>query len=74
MAIAFSPADYRDKVDSLYRLVIICSRRASQISKPENRPLVPVKSKKATMVALDEVREGKVTYELLPAGEDEFAE
>jgi DNA-directed RNA polymerase omega subunit len=57
---SFSPEDFDDKVDSLYQLVIVASRRANQISRPDGRPLVPIRSKKSTMVALQEIYEGKV--------------
>lgn len=55
-------------MDSLYRLVNIASRRAAQVSKPETRSLVSTHAKKPIMIALDEVREGKIGYRL---GEDE---
>jgi len=74
MSDIFSPEDFADKVDSLYRLVIICARRASQIAKPESRPLVPVRSKKATMVALEEVLQGKVTYQTVTDDDHGFVE
>ncbi|MCP4639679.1 MAG: DNA-directed RNA polymerase subunit omega [bacterium] len=61
-------------VDSLYRLVIVASRRAAQVAKPEARPLVPVRSKKSTLVALEEVLEGKVGYRIVEADEEEFTE
>jgi DNA-directed RNA polymerase omega subunit len=57
-----SVEDFKDKIDSLYRLVIVAARRANQVSKPENRPLVPVRSKKATIVALEEILQDKVGY------------
>jgi DNA-directed RNA polymerase omega subunit len=53
-----------NKVDSLYRLVNIAFRRANQISKPENRPLVQTKSRKSIMIALEEVLNGKVGYRI----------
>ena len=57
-----SVEDFEEKIDSLYRLVIVAARRANQVSKPENRPLVPVHSKKATIVALEEILQDKVGY------------
>ena len=66
--------DSEGKIDSLYRLVLIAARRASQIARPEVRPLVPVKSRKPTMIALDEVLEGKVTYRSEESDEEEFGE
>ncbi|HOE66172.1 MAG TPA: DNA-directed RNA polymerase subunit omega [Candidatus Hydrogenedentes bacterium] len=70
----FSPEDFEGKIDSLYRLVIVGSRRAAQISKPEARPLVPIRSKKPTMVALEEILRGKVGYRLETGDGDEFIE
>ena len=58
----FSPEDFGGKVDSLYRLVIVCARRASQVAKPDARALVSVRSKKPMMVSLKEFYEGKITY------------
>lgn len=49
-------------IDSLYRLVNIASRRAAQVSKPETRALVSTHAKKPIMIALDEIRQGKVSY------------
>lgn len=55
--------DFEGKVDSLYRLVIIGSRRANQISKSESHGFGPVsRAKKSTMMALEEVMAGKVGY------------
>lgn len=52
----------KEKMDSLYRLVNIASRRANQLNKPESRPLVATKTQKSTIVALEEVLDGKVWY------------
>lgn len=54
--------DFRERIDSLYRLVIVAARRASQLSKPDTRALVPVKSRKPTVTALEEILDGKVSY------------
>lgn len=60
-------------VDSLYRLVNIAARRANQVNKPESRPLIPnVGSKKATIVALEEILEGKVGYRKGDGTDDEY--
>lgn len=59
-------------IDSLYRLVNIAARRANQVSKAESRALVPTGTKKPTMVALQEVREGKVGYRAGASDEDEY--
>jgi len=63
------PEDFEAKVDSLYRLVLIAARRAAQMNRMESRPLVPVRSKKPTVAALEEIAQGKVTYRI--ASEDE---
>ncbi|MCC6489837.1 MAG: DNA-directed RNA polymerase subunit omega [Candidatus Hydrogenedentes bacterium] len=69
-----SVEQFDDKIDSLYRLVILAARRASQISKPDSRPLVPVRSKKPTIVALEEVLQGKVKARIGGSDEEEFFE
>lgn len=52
--------DFKNRCNSLYELVIAAARRASQLSKPETRPLVSTTSKKPTMIALEEILQGKV--------------
>ncbi len=52
--------DFKNRCNSLYELVIAGSRRASQLAKPETRPLVSATSKKPTMIALEEILQGKV--------------
>ncbi|MFP6581226.1 MAG: DNA-directed RNA polymerase subunit omega [Candidatus Hydrogenedentota bacterium] len=62
-----------EEMDSLYRLVNIAARRANQLNKPESRPLVPTKAKeKTTIVALEEVLDGKVWYRVGESEEDEY--
>lgn len=61
-----------EKMDSLYRLVIIASRRANQLNKPESRPLVSTKSEKTTIIALEEVLDGKVWYRIGDDAENEY--
>lgn len=59
----YSMEDFRKQdIDSVYRLVLVASRRAAQINRPESRPLVSTRSKKATVIALEEIEEGKVTF------------
>ncbi len=70
----FSIEDFDDKIDSLYRLVIVAAHRANQVNKPETRPLVAARSKKATMVALEEILDGKVTYRVGANDEEEYVE
>lgn len=55
--------DFSEKIDSLYRLVIISSRRANQIIKNQSHGFGTVtQSKKPTVIALEEVLEDKVSY------------
>lgn len=58
----YSLDDFGDKIDSLYRLVILGARRANQIQKPEARVLLGGRGRKPTVVALDEIKSGKVSY------------
>ena len=63
MPTPFSVDDFKGKVDSLYRLVLLGSRRANQISKNESHGFGTVtRSRKSTVRALEEVLEGKVGY------------
>ena len=71
----YSVEEFEKKCDSLYRLVLAGARRASQLSKPDVRPLVSkVRSKKPTMTALQEVLEDKVQVSVLSEEHDEFVE
>ena len=49
-----------DKCESLYQLVLAAAKRATQLSKSDRRPLVQSKSKKPTIVALEEILHDKV--------------
>jgi DNA-directed RNA polymerase subunit omega len=69
-----SVEDFKDKIDSLYRLVIVASQRARQLARPETRALVPMRSRRPTMVALEEILQGKVKYKTGSLDEDEFIE
>lgn len=66
--------DFTGKIDSLYRLVIVASRRAQQLSKPDTRSLVPIRSKKPTLTALEEILNDKVKYRTSKEDEEEFSE
>ena len=66
--------DFRDRCDSLYELVIAAARRAAQLSKPEVRPLVSAGSKKPTIVALEEILQGKVDVRPGAQDDDEYPE
>ena len=70
----FSIEDFKDKIDSLYRLSIVAARRASQINQVESRPLVASHSKKPTVIALEEILNGKVTYRVINDDEEGFVE
>ncbi len=59
------PAPYyvdelRTKIDSLYRLVIVAAKRVNQIIKSDKHGFG--KRKKPTVVALDEIMDGKIGY------------
>ena len=58
----YSVEDFDDKIDSLYRLVILGARRAGQVNRTDSRPLVTTHSRKPTIIALEEILDGKVTY------------
>jgi len=71
---SISIEDFEGKCGSLYQLVIAAARRATQVSKPDSRPLVPVYSKKSTMIALDEILQGKVEVKTGPSDDEEYVE
>ncbi len=59
----YSVDDFQQKIDSLYRLVIVAARRANQISKNESHAFGSVTAAvKPTVRALEEVLEDKVGY------------
>ena len=66
--------DFEDKVDSLYRLVLIAGRRAAQVAKPESRPLIRTHSKKPTIIALEEILQDKVMQRTTEGDEEDFLE
>lgn len=68
----YSIEDFGDNIDSLYRLVIVASRRANQITKPEMHRLVGSTAPKPTMVALEEIRQGMVKYQTGESDEDDL--
>ena len=60
--------DLMSKAGSLYKLVLLASRRAIEVSETGQR-LVDVSPKmKASTVALEEIREGKVSYRIIGGG------
>ncbi len=69
-----SPEDFEGRIDAMYRLVILASRRAAQLARPETRPLVYTQSRKPTVIALEEIMAGKVTYRTSQDDEEEYVE
>lgn len=60
MPTPFYMDELRDKIDSLYRLVVVASKRVNQIAKSERHAFG--KKKKPTVTAVEEFIEGKITY------------
>lgn len=55
--------DFKDKFDSLYRLVIVASARAIQLAKTESRGFgSSMRAQKSTVKALEEVLSSKLSY------------
>jgi DNA-directed RNA polymerase subunit omega len=54
-----------DEEKSMYRFIIVAAKRARQLQGGA-RPALPTSSKKATVIAIEEVRRGLVKYEILP--------
>lgn len=52
-----------DPEQSTYRFIIVSAKRARQLQGGA-RPALPTSSKKATVIAAEEVRRGLVKYEL----------
>ena len=50
--------------DSLYKLVLLASKRALELSQGAP-PLVETTKKQPAMVALEEIRAGKVSYQVI---------
>ena len=57
----FSVDEFTDKIDSLYRLVIVSSLRANQL-RTETHGFAGVSREKPTMIALEEILDGKVGW------------
>ncbi len=53
-----------DAEQSTYRFIIVAAKRARQLQGGA-RPALPTSSKKATVIAAEEVRRGLVQYEIL---------
>lgn len=56
-----------EKVDSKYTLVVLAAKRAREIMDGQ-QPLTESKSNKPVTVALEEVAQGKITYERTKTG------
>jgi len=55
--------DFKDKFDSLYRLVIVAAKRANQVTKHEAHGFgAAARARKSTITALEEVIDGKLTF------------
>ena len=55
--------DCLDHVDNRFELVMLATRRARSLRNYGNDPLVPEENDKATVIALREIAEGKITPE-----------
>ncbi len=65
--------DFKDKFDSLYRLVIVAAARANQLSKNEPHGFgASLRSDKSTVKALEEVLAGKLSYAAVGEDEESF--
>ncbi|WP_371369257.1 MULTISPECIES: DNA-directed RNA polymerase subunit omega [Sporomusa] len=56
-----------EKVDSKYTLVVLAAKRAREIMDGQ-QPLAESKSNKPVTIALEEVAQGKITYERTKTG------
>jgi DNA-directed RNA polymerase omega subunit len=75
MPTPYSVDDFKEKIDSLYRLVIVGARRATQISKNESHSFGGVtRGKKSTVTALEEILDGKVSYFTSDDDEEHYLE
>lgn len=65
--------DFKDKFDSLYRLVIVAAARANQIAKNEPHGFgASMRANKSTVKALEEVLEGKLSYTTTDEDDENF--
>lgn len=53
--------EFLDKCDSMYKLVILASKRAVELSEGAPR-LVDTDSQKPQVIAIEEIKQGKITY------------
>lgn len=59
--------DCLDNVENRFELVMLATRRARQMRRFGVEPLVPEENDKPTVIALREIAEGLVSYEMLDA-------
>ncbi len=57
-----------DEEQGVYRFILAAARRARQLQGGA-RPLISTASRKSTKIAMEEVRSGEVTVEIVPEGE-----
>lgn len=75
MPTPYSVDDFKEKIDSLYRLVIVAARRANQITKNESHSFsTAVRLRKSTVTALEEVLNDKVGFYSGAEDEEDFLE
>jgi len=56
-----------EKVDCKYTLVVFAAKRAREIMSGD-APLVDSKSKKPVTIAMEEIAQGKITYQRMKTG------
>jgi DNA-directed RNA polymerase subunit omega len=61
--------DCLQNVDNRFELVMLAGRRARQLARPGTKALVPEENDKPTVIALREIAEGLISYEMLDAQE-----
>lgn len=66
--------DFADKIDSLYRLVIVAARRANQIKTEAHGFVGVTRERKPTIIALEEVLDGKVGFTTHQDEEEDYLE
>ena len=72
MPAPFSVDEFSDHIDSLYRLVIVASRRANQLKLEQHGFSGVQRRMKPTVAALEEVLDGKLSYATLEGGDEDY--
>jgi DNA-directed RNA polymerase omega subunit len=72
MPTPFSVDDFADKIDSLYRLVIVASRRANQLRTEVHGFSGVAHQRKSTIAALEEVLADKVGWTTTEQADEEL--